>query len=145
MDNINISKMNISDISEVKELEKAQNICILSENAIKNDLNDENYIYLVARKDNEIIGYIATSKVIDTVDILSIVIKEEYKKRGIATKLLQFIFELENISKVMLEVRRSNIPAQRLYEKLGFNNIYTRKNYYPDNHEDALIYEKIIK
>lgn len=145
MDNINISKMNISDISEVKELEKAQNICILSENAIKNDLNDENYIYLVARKDNEIIGYIATSKVIDTVDILSIVIKEEYKKRGIATKLLQFIFELENISKVMLEVRRSNIPAQRLYEKLGFNNIYTRKNYYPDNHEDAIIYEKIIK
>ena len=41
----------------------------------------------------------------------------------------------------MLEVRNSNIPAQKLYEKHGFKQITIRKNYY-DNSEDALIYEK---
>ena len=41
----------------------------------------------------------------------------------------------------MLEVRRSNIPAQKLYEKHGFKQIAIRNNYY-DNTEDALIYEK---
>jgi ribosomal-protein-alanine N-acetyltransferase len=42
---------------------------------------------------------------------------------------------------VMLEVRPSNIPAIRLYEKLGFNEIGIRQNYYPalDGREDALL------
>lgn len=43
----------------------------------------------------------------------------------------------------MLEVRKSNIIAQKFYEKLGFTKIYTREKYYPDNYEDAYIYEKI--
>jgi len=143
--NITITKMDISDILEVKELENSQNINILSVEAMKKDLKNINYIYFVAKQNNEIIGYIAISKVLDIVDILSIVVKQNYKREGIATTLLEYIFNLDNVSKIMLEVRKSNIVAQSLYEKLGFKKIHIRKNYYLDNHEDAYIYEKIIK
>lgn len=143
--NITITKMDVSDILEVKELENSQNINILSVESMKKDLKDTNYIYFVAKQDNEIIGYIAISKVLDIVDILSIVVKQNYKREGIATTLLKYIFNLDNVSKIMLEVRKSNIIAQSLYEKLDFKKIHIRKNYYLDNHEDAYIYEKILK
>lgn len=144
INNIVITKMNISNILEVKELETNQNINILSIEAMKNDLINDNYMYFIAKKDDEIIGYIAISKVLDVIDILSIVVKEDYKRKGIATLLLEHIFKLNNISKIMLEVRKTNTIAQSLYEKLGFIKIHIRKNYYADNHEDAYIYEKII-
>lgn len=145
INNITISRMKNGDILEVKNIETSQNINILSIEAMKNDLMNDNYMYFIARLDNEIIGYIAISKVLDVVDILSIVVKEEYKRKGIATLLLEHIFKLDNISKIMLEVRQSNLVAIRFYEKLGFIQIHTRKNYYSDNHEDAYIYEKIIR
>ena len=144
INSIYIEKMTSCDISNVKELESSQNINILSENTIKTDLKDDNYMYFIAKLNEEIVGYIAISKIFDTIDILSIVVKKEYQKQGIATKLLQFIFTLENTSKIMLEVRKSNIPAQMLYEKLEFKKIHIRKNYYSNPCEDAYIYEKII-
>ncbi|MDO4283128.1 MAG: ribosomal protein S18-alanine N-acetyltransferase [Clostridia bacterium] len=144
MDNITITQMTSNDIAKVKELENEQDINILSENAMREDLSNPNYVYLIAKNGQEPIGYIAISKVIDTIDILSIVVKKNYQKQGVATLLLQYILQKMDARKVMLEVRKSNIPAQKLYEKLGFQNISIRKKYYPDNLEDAFIYEKII-
>ena len=46
----------------------------------------------------------------------------------------------EKLSSIFLEVRESNLPAIKLYEKFNFTQISIRKNYYPDNKEDALIY-----
>lgn len=143
INNIIVTKMQYFDIPEVKSIETSQNINILSIDSMKNDLSNNNYMYFIAKNGNEIIGYIAISKVIDTIDILSIVIKENYKRKKIGTLLLEYIFNLENVSKIMLEVRKSNIIAQKFYEKLGFTKIYTREKYYPDNYEDAYIYEKI--
>lgn len=145
INNIVITKLKFCDISKVKGLESSQNINILSEDTIKADLENDNYMYFTAKLSEEIIGYIAISKVFTTIDILSIVVKKEYQKQGIATKLLQFVFNLDNTEKIMLEVRKSNIPAQNLYEKHGFKKIHTRKNYYTNPCEDAYIYEKIIK
>lgn len=138
-----ITKMKYSDIYEVKELETSQNINILSTDSIKNDLSNDNYMYFIAKIKNEIVGYIAISQVIDTVDILSIVVKETYKRHKVGTQLLNHILNLKNVTKIMLEVRKSNINAQNFYEKMGFTKIYTREKYYPDNFEDAYIYEKI--
>lgn len=145
MDNILISKMQDEDIEEALLTEQSHNIHILSKNILKEDIKNKNYNYLVAKNnDGKIIGYIGISYVLDSADIISIVVHKEYTQKGIATLLLQEIFEFakeNNIQKIMLEVRRSNIPAQKLYEKHGFKQIAIRNNYY-DNTEDALIYEK---
>ena len=57
------------------------------------------------------------------------------------SNLIQFCTE-NNITKILLEVRELNTPAQKLYEKFGFKKISIRKKYY--NNEDAYIYEKVI-
>ena len=145
MDNIIISKMKDEDIEEALLTEQSHNIHILSKNILKEDIKNKNYNYLVAKNnDGKIIGYIGISYVLDSADIISIVVHKDYTQKGIATLLLQEIFAFakeNNIQKIMLEVRRSNIPAQKLYEKHGFKQIAIRNNYY-DNTEDALIYEK---
>lgn len=145
MDNIIISKMQDEDIEEALLTEQSHNIHILSKNILKEDIKNKNYNYLVAKNnDGKIIGYIGISYVLDSADIISIVVHKDYTQKGIATLLLQEIFAFakeNNIQKIMLEVRRSNIPAQKLYEKHGFKQIAIRINYY-DNTEDALIYEK---
>ena len=145
MDNILISKMQDEDIDEALLAEQSHNIHILSTNILKEDIKNKNYYYLVAKNNQKkIVGYIGISYVLDEADIISIVVHKDYTKNGIATLLLQEIFKFakdNNIQKLMLEVRNSNIPAQKLYEKHGFKQITIRKNYY-DNSEDALIYEK---
>ena len=148
MDNIIISKMQDEDIEEALLTEQSHNIHILSKNILKEDIKNKNYNYLVAKNnDGKIIGYIGISYVLDSADIISIVVHKDYTQKGIATLLLQEIFAFtkeNNIQKIMLEVRKSNIPAQKLYEKHGFKQIAIRNNYY-DNTEDALIYEKELQ
>ena len=140
--------MQDEDIEEALLTEQSHNIHILSKNILKEDIKNKNYNYLVAKNnDGKIIGYIGISYVLDSADIISIVVHKDYTQKGIATLLLQEIFAFakeNNIQKIMLEVRRSNIPAQKLYEKHGFKQIAIRNNYY-DNTEDALIYEKELQ
>ena len=112
------------------------------------DLNDQNFSYFVIKLNDDIIGYIATSHVIDTMDILSIVVSKSYQQKGIATKLLYYIFDFAknlNIHKILLEVRISNTKAISLYEKCGFKKISLRKNYYQSPTEDAIIMEKTLE
>ena len=66
----------------------------------------------------------------------------EHRGRGIATALLEHLFELtaaDGRRGYTLEVRVSNEHAIRLYEKLGFRARGIRRGYYTDNREDALI------
>lgn len=144
MDNIQIKKMSCDDIDSALYLEKTHNIKILNENLLRKDLEQSNTYYIVAKLDNAIVGYIGISYVLDSADIISVVVDKNYTKKGIASILLNNIFEFcksNNIVKIFLEVRKSNIAAQNLYLKYGFNKISERKKYY-DNVEDAYIYEK---
>lgn len=143
MDNIKIQKMSINDIDDVLKVEASHNISILTKNMLLNDLNNNNTYYLVAKKSDKIVGYIGISYILDTADIISIVVDKNYTKQKIASNLIQNILDFcnkNNITKIMLEVRASNIPAQNLYYKFGFKKISERKNYY--NGEDAYIMEK---
>lgn len=146
MDNIQIIKMNVNDIDAVISLEKSHNIHILNKNILGNDLKEKNNYYLIAKNNNETLGYVGISYVLDTADIISIVVSKNYTRKGIASLLLNSIYEFckeNNISRIMLEVRESNIVAQSLYLKHGFTKISERKNYY-DGKENAYIMEKKI-
>ena len=99
--------------------------------------------YFVCETDDEIIGYAGIWCIYETAELIRIATVPEFRKRGIAKELMQKVLECAEIygcERMMLEVRRSNIPAQELYKKFGFNEISIRKGYY--NGEDALILEK---
>ncbi len=101
--------------------------------------------YFVCETDDEIIGYAGIWCIYETAELIRIATVPEFRKRGIAKELMHKILECAKAcgcERMMLEVRRSNSPAQMLYEKFGFNEISVRKGYY--NGEDAIIMEKIM-
>lgn len=145
--NLKISKMKISEIDEVINLQLNNNITILSKSSILDDLNNDNSIYFVAKINNNIVGYIAAMLLYDHIDILSVLVDNKHIRNGIAYTLLSNVSNYAksiNITEILLEVRITNIAAQKLYEKFGFEKINIRKKYYSDNLEDAIIYKLLV-
>ncbi len=143
MNDVTIEIMSENYIDYVLDLETRQNIHILSKENILNDLKYDNYYYFILKLHDSIIGYIAISIAVDEADILAIVIDINYQNKGYGTYLINFIKKFlkdKNIKYLFLEVRKTNIKAQKLYEKCNFVLINKRKNYYADTHETAYIY-----
>lgn len=69
------------------------------------------------------------SEIYDRLEIDYIYVLEEYRKQGIATKLLDYLFNKYNYT-CSLEVRCDNISAIELYKKFNFEIVTVRKNYY---------------
>jgi [ribosomal protein S18]-alanine N-acetyltransferase len=91
---------------------------------------------------NELAGYAGSWRVIEEAHITTIAVKHDSKRKKIAEALLNRILKdcyKNEIKYLTLEVRISNIPAIKLYEKYGFKSLGSRKGYYQNNNEDALI------
>lgn len=149
MKNINpvISKMKIDEIDEIINLQLNNNSNILSKFSILDDLNNNSSIYFIVKINDTIIGYIAAMLLYDHIDIQSVLVDNNYTRNGIASNLLSYLLDYAkdiNITDILLEVRVTNIAAQKLYEKFGFEKINIRKKYYTDNLEDAIIYKLSI-
>lgn len=88
------------------------------------------------------IGYVLVEDTLDTINIVDVLINEEYRNKGYASKIFEFIFDYYNDRNVryMLEVKVNNYIAIKLYEKYNFKTIYVRKGYY--NGIDAFIMER---
>ncbi len=98
--------------------------------------------YIVAKKNNIIIGYAGMWLILDEGHITNIAVHPEYRGIGAGNLLLEGLIEIcksESINSLTLEVRKSNIVAQNLYKKYGFVEEGLRKEYYGDNKEDAII------
>jgi [ribosomal protein S18]-alanine N-acetyltransferase len=89
-----------------------------------------------------IIGYVGMWLMVDQAHIVAIAVRERYRRQGLGELLLAEAIEsaMDNrMESVSLEVRRSNVSAQALYEKYRFLKVGVRARYYSDNHEDAII------
>lgn len=100
---------------------------------IKNPFNVYSKV-IVYKQDNDIKGILVYDEIYDRIEIDYILVLEEYRKKGIGTKLLKYFNNNQNIS---LEVRKSNIVAIEFYKKNGFRVVAKREKYY--NGEDALL------
>ena len=93
--------------------------------------------YLV---DNKCVGYLDYSLIYDRIEIDNILVLEEYRSRGIGTKLMEYLVKIahdKNVDNITLEVRVSNKIARSLYKKMGFTEEAMRKYYYGD--EDGIL------
>ncbi len=99
---------------------------------------------LVADQNHSVSGFVAARSVSDECEIENIVVSRAMQRRGVASELLKQLFSTltDRVQKVFLEVRESNSPAIRFYEKSGFEVIGRRKSYYREPPEDALIMRK---
>ena len=99
---------------------------------------DNDFLKILIYEDTSIRGVLVYQDLGNILSIDYIVVDEEYRNLGIATKLLN---EMENRHKTVdnttLEVRKSNIVALNFYKKNGFREVAIRKNYYKD--EDGIL------
>ncbi|MPZ50728.1 MAG: ribosomal-protein-alanine N-acetyltransferase [Dehalococcoidia bacterium] len=89
-----------------------------------------------------IVGYVGVWLMVDEAHIVAIAVREGYRGRGLGELLLAEAIDLALANRqenVTLEVRRSNVVAQNLYEKYRFLKVGVRRRYYSDNGEDAII------
>lgn len=98
---------------------------------------------LIYLEDNIIIAFIDYSIIYEKIEINYIFVKEEYRRKKIASKLLSYLIE-NNLNKenITLEVNINNINAINLYKKFNFNEIAIRKNYYGNS--DGILMERKI-
>lgn len=106
----------------------------------ESSLNNPLSIFYIAEKENRIVGFLLANDLIDSINLLLIATKEEFKRSGIAKKLIENLYIYKK--PVWLEVRETNVVAQKFYKSCGFNFKHVRNKYYK-NGENAFIYEKI--
>ncbi len=138
-----IEDMRLDDIPAVQIVENASFPLPWPANAFRHELSqNKNAHYIVAREGEHIVGYAGLWLSLDEAHITTFAVLPEYRRRKIGERMLLAIFErAERLGAewLTLEVRASNLPAQRLYEKYGFRPAGIRRRYYSDNNEDAII------
>jgi [ribosomal protein S18]-alanine N-acetyltransferase len=137
-----ISKMKESHIGKILDIEKRSFITPWTKRMVNETLNSPISVSFVIEESKLLLGYIMLYSVLDEAHILNLAINPDYRRRGYASKLIRYIIEYcgeRGISDFFLEVRNSNSKAINLYRMFGFKVIGTRKGYYTDTHEDALV------
>lgn len=145
MENNKIHICKTKNIKDIISVESTLEHSILSLDSINQDITNDIYTYSVIEYNDNIAGYIAFSNCIDHTDLISIAINPKYRGLGLAKELINYmeiVCKNASLFPIILEVRSSNVAAISLYEKIGFKLINTRKNYYKNPLEDALIYQK---
>ncbi|MCC7431652.1 ribosomal protein S18-alanine N-acetyltransferase [bacterium] len=135
-----VRDLETEDIEEIVEFEEENSPLPWTYNSFLGELYKDSYA-LVLEKEGEIAGYAVCWQVLDEFEVGLIAINKNFRGEGLGQKFMVFLIELaleNNCELVNLEVRESNIPAIKLYKKLGFEVVGLRKNYYANN-ENALL------
>ena len=140
---LRIEPMRIEDLPAVHAIERASFDAPWPPEAYRNDLETNRLAqYLVARIGDEIAAYGGMWLMVDEGHIITFAVHPDWRRQHIGERLLLAFLDLaadRGAHEATLEVRLSNLPARRLYEKFGFRPVGLRPRYYSDNGEDALI------
>ena len=138
-----IEPMQLDDLDAIHGIELASFSSPWPPNAYRSELQTNRLAnYLVARADGEIVGYGGMWLMVDEAHITTFAVHPAWRRQRIGERLLLAFLDLardRHAREATLEVRLSNLPARRLYEKFGFRPVGLRPRYYSDNGEDALI------
>jgi len=138
-----IRPMQMIDLAEVLAIENASYDFPWTEGIFRDCLQKQ-YLSTLFVQQKKIIAYSISQFVVDECHLLNLCIRQEERKQGLATKMVQYLMNQarqNDMGSIFLEVRISNTAAINLYDKLGFNEIGLRRDYYPDTNgrEDALV------
>jgi ribosomal-protein-alanine N-acetyltransferase len=141
--NVELRRLDLADVDAVEEIERTAYPTPWSRAMFVAELRKPGSLALGAFADaGALVGYAFVSRYVDAWHVMNVAVSDAYRRRGIATALLERLFEVTETDPrrgYTLEVRVSNVDAIRLYERLGFERRGIRRGYYTDNREDALI------
>lgn len=139
-----ITKATQNDISDIHSIEEESFSNPWKISFFYTELANEFSNTFIYREKNKepAAGFIIFRKVTDTIEILKIAVKKDFREKGIGSGLMNFLLSgqfTEGVNTFFLEVRASNEEVIRFYRTFKFNISGTRKNYYRNPAEDALI------
>ena len=139
---VDIRALTLSDLNDIEEIEHRSYDTPWSRSMFAGELAKPASLCLGAFEGEQLGGYLIVSRYVDAWHIMNIAVSPDFRRRGVATALLERLFELTDDRSrrgYTLEVRVSNDGAISLYERVGFTARGVRRGYYTDNREDALI------
>lgn len=139
---INFRPMNEADIQALVSLEAESFYDAWNENMLRNEISNQLTTYLIMEVAGKLVGYAGFWLVAGEAQITRVAVLEAERGQGYGTRLTAALvnkaWEL-GAEAITLEVRESNLAAQRAYLTCGFASEGIRPNYYEDNHENAVI------
>jgi len=143
-----IRPMELRDVARVREIDVASFSLPWPERSFRFEITENPasrlWVAEIQKPDGQelVVGMIVMWQVMDEAHIGTFAIHPDYRQRGIGQRLLaESLLQVHEmgVRQCYLEVRRSNLAAQNLYKKFGFQITSVRSRYYRDNNEDALI------
>ena len=138
-----IEPMRLDDLPAVHAIEQASFTAPWPPHAYRSELESNRLAhYLVARVGDAIAAYGGMWLMVDEAHITTFAVHPAWRRQRVGERLLLAFLDIANdqgAHEATLEVRLSNLPARKLYEKYGFRPVGLRPRYYSDDHEDALI------
>jgi [ribosomal protein S18]-alanine N-acetyltransferase len=131
-----------ADLDEVMAIERTSFRYPWSSNFFLEELQVVCARSIVAQVNDKIVGYVLFWLLPEEIDIHNIAVHTDFRRQRVGQTLLQQVVEQarsRNSARVTLEVRVSNIAAQKLYDSVGFVSQGLRKGYYSNDGEDAVI------
>ena len=140
-----IKKAVVSDALDIYNLELQCFNNHYSLTTIQDDLENDKVTMFLYLKNDKVVGYISIYHFLDEANLQKIAVLENERRNGIATELINYsadYIKQLGIKTFYLEVNEHNLIAIKVYEKLGFKKISTRKNYYGE--DSAIVFEKSL-
>jgi [ribosomal protein S18]-alanine N-acetyltransferase len=142
-DRLTITRMTPSDVPDVLRIERASFTTTWPSDAFYNELSTNKLAhYYVGRIGEKLVAYGGIWVIFEDSHVTTIAVDPEARGRKYGEVMLIYLLD-EAIERgaawMTLEVRESNVAAQQLYRKYGFTTVTTRKGYYSDNNENALV------
>jgi len=140
---VKIRPMRLEDVDQVMEIDRASFPCPWPVEIFKQEIKDNDFAYYyVMELGDRIIGYAGTWMVLGDAQVTNIALLPEMRGRKLGERLFKHVVAeaiMKGMERLSLEVRVSNIIAQKMYRKFGLIPGGVRKNYYTDNNEDAIV------
>ncbi len=132
---ITIQEMQLDDLEQVAEIERQNFSVPWTENGFFSFLLRSDTLFLVAKEEDQILGYMGIMMVLDEGEITNVSVAQTARRRGVGRLLVQTM--LDKMRRAGLTM--INTPAIRLYEQFAFVQDGERKNYYEEPTEDAVL------
>lgn len=133
---------------DLQELMQIENECFsrpYSNESFLQDLRGDKVKAFVKILNEKIVGFISLYIFLDEANLQQIAVLEDFRRKGISSELIEYSVEYlkqNKVKKIYLEVNETNFVAIKTYEKFGFKQVVTRKNYY--GNQSAVVYELML-
>lgn len=139
---MSIRSMTNEDILVVQTIENQCFSDPWSEDNFRTSLDNEAALFLVMESEKQVVAYCGLYQALDEGEIVRVATRPESRGRGYGHQLVEALISQareRQVTRFVLEVRKSNLPALKLYQGLGFLTVGQRKNFYERPKEDAVI------